>query len=461
MSNSTPAAPDPNQHDLYADHAGGNEASPVRMMAARKVCLGLLEHVLVQKQALDQALERDEGFKSLPTRDRAFCRMLVSTTLRRLGQIDDLIAKAEEKPAPKNPVLENILRMGVTQIMFMDVPDHAAVDTSVRLVDAAEMDKQKGFVNGLLRTIARVGKEWAGRQDEARLNTPEWLLKIWIEDYELRTAANIARANLSEAPLDITIKDESSRNYWSSAFKATELGAGSLRCRGVSGAVHEMQGFDDGMWWVQDAAAAFSARLSGDSSGHTVLDLCAAPGGKTMQLAAQGAHVIAVDRSAQRLKRLEENLHRMRLEEHVEIIAADAAAWQPQEPFKYILLDAPCSATGTIRRHPDVAHLKTQRDVERLVHVQAAILENAYNMLEPGGTLIYCTCSLQKSEGEHQIQRLFENHEDAYKIPVTAEEIGGMDEPVTDYGDLRILPYHMAALGGMDGFFISRIMKGG
>ncbi len=450
-----------NEHDLYADHQSDEPAPAGEMLSARRSALDLLEAVLSQKQALDHALERDDGFKALSSRDKAFCRMITSTTLRRLGQIDDLITRAEKKPRVKNSILQNILRMGVAQILFMNVPNHAAVDTCVRLADAYEMDKQKGFVNGLLRTITRVGREWQSRQDEARLNTPEWLLKIWIADYGLGEAANIAKANLSEAPLDITIKDEAERNHWSATLKATAMSTGTLRLIS-GGAVHEMPGFDDGMWWVQDAAAAIPAKLFGaDIKGQRVIDLCAAPGGKTMQLAAAGAHVTALDRSAQRLKRLEQNLERLRLGANVEIIAADAAAWQPQQPVPYILLDAPCSATGTIRRHPDVAHLKTPRDVERLIHVQANILENAFNMLAPGGVLIYCTCSIQKSEGEDQIARLFEAHEDAYKLPITAEELGGFEEAITDHGDLRILPYHQAALGGMDGFFISRITKKG
>lgn len=457
MSDQNPHIPDVNEHDLYADHDSG-EASAAHMLAARQVALGLLNHVLGQKQPLDQALERDEGIRSLPSRDRAFCRMVVATTLRRLGQIDDLIARAEKKSAPKPIVLQNILRMGIAQILFMNVPDHAAVDTSVRLADAAELDRQKGFVNGLLRTITRQGQEWLSKQDASRLNTPEWLLKMWISDYELRTAAEIAQANLAEAPLDLTIKDEKDRNYWQSTFKATQIGAGTLRCPS-GGSVTEMPGFDDGMWWVQDASAAIPASLFGDVQGRAVVDLCAAPGGKTMQLAARGAHVIAVDRSANRLKRLEENLRRLRLSDNVRVLAEDATVWRPKEAPSLILLDAPCSATGTIRRNPDVPHLKNEADMQRLVNVQANILENAFNMLAPGGVLVYCTCSLQKAEGEAQIQRLFEAHDNAYKLPITAQEIGGLEDPVTDQGDLRILPYHLAALGGMDGFFISRITK--
>ncbi len=455
---STPKPPEMNEHDLYADREAGDDISSGEMLAARQVALGLLNIVLGQRQALDNALDGDVGFRALPSRDRAFCRMIVSTTLRRLGQIDDLIMKAEKKSAQKNITLQNILRMGVAQIMFMEVPDHAAVDTSVRLADAAEMDRQKGFVNGLLRTITRVGREWGSRQDEARLNTPDWLLKTWIEDYELRGAAEIARANISEAPLDITINNEKDRNYWASAFKATQVGAGSLRVPS-GGAVHEREGFDDGMWWVQDASAAIPANLFGDVDGRQVIDLCAAPGGKTMQLAAKGAHVTAVDRSAKRLKRLSQNLERVRLQDNVEILVADATAWQPKEPVDFILLDAPCSATGTIRRNPDVAHLKTVQDMERLIHVQGNILANAYSMLAPGGVLIYCTCSLQMAEGEYQILKLFETHDDAYKIPIRADEVGGLDEAITENGDMRILPLHQAALGGMDGFFISRITK--
>ncbi len=450
-----------NPHDLYSDHSSGERADTMQMLGARQVALGLLQSVLAQKNPLDQALARDDAFKALPTRDRAFCRMIVSTTLRRLGQIDDMIAKAETRGGvTKNLMLQNILRMGVAQIIFMDVPDHAAVDTSVRLADAAQMDRQKDFVNGLLRTITREGKEWLSKQDETRLNTPEWLLKIWIAEYGLREAANIARANLVEAPLDITIRDESERNHWGSVFKASQIGAGTLRCPS-GGNVTNFEGFDEGRWWVQDASAAIPAALLGNVAGKTVVDLCAAPGGKTMQLAARGANVIALDRSAKRLQKLRENLARVRLEDRVQVEVADAAQWRPREVPQYILLDAPCSATGTVRRHPDVLHLKDPQDIERLASVQERILDNAFDMLAVGGVLVYCTCSLQKSEGEEQIARFLARHENAMKLAISADEIGDMEEPLTEAGDLRILPYHRAAHGGMDGFFISRITKRG
>jgi 16S rRNA (cytosine967-C5)-methyltransferase len=428
-------------------------------MDARRACLQLLDDVLQRKQALDHALEHQEAFTSLPQRDRAFTRMMISTILRRLGQIDDLIEKAiEKKDTPRNFTLQNILRLGAVQILFMGVADHAAVDTSVRLAEEKGMERQKPFVNGLLRTLTRTGEEWKARQDEGRLNTPEWLLKIWIEDYSLKTAAEIARANLSEAPLDIAVRDPGAKISWASIFKATELTTGSLRIT-AGGPITDLPGFDEGQWWVQDASAAIPMRLMGDVEGQSVIDLCAAPGGKTLQLAAAGAHVIALDRSAPRLRRLEDNLKRMQLAQSVEVICADASTWKPKQPAPYILLDAPCSATGTIRRHPDVPHLKSPRDLPGLINIQAAILENAFEILMVGGVLIYCTCSLQKAEGEAQIEAFLSRNPAASRLPIAKEELGGWDEALTPEGDLRILPFHMAALGGMDGFFIARLTK--
>lgn len=446
------------EHALYGDHDPGAEPLAFEGLSARRAALSVLEHVFDRKQTLDYALDAVEEFRALPARDKAFCRMLVATVLRRRGQIDDLIQRAEDRPSSKPPLLQHILRLGVAQIFFMEVADHAAVDTAVHLAESCGLARQKGFVNAVLRTMTRTGREWVERQDEVRLNTPEWLLKIWIEDYGLRPAAEIAKANLSEAPLDITIRDTDSKTYWAGCFKATELLTGSLR-KMSGGSPADMDGFDEGYWWVQDASAAIPARLFGNLEGQSVLDLCAAPGGKTMQLAAMGAHVTALDRSASRIKRLEENVRRVRLEERVKVIVSDASAWRPSAPVPLILLDAPCSATGTIRRHPDVPYLKNAQDIERLVQLQTRIFENAYNMLAPGGLLVYCTCSLQKSEGERQVEAFLERHPDARRIPITREELNGFDESLTDEGDLRILPYHQAALGGMDGFYIARLTK--
>ncbi|HEY8191852.1 MAG TPA: RsmB/NOP family class I SAM-dependent RNA methyltransferase, partial [Alphaproteobacteria bacterium] len=359
------------------------------MLAARQAALEITDTVLTRRQPLDQALEEHQGLHALPARDRAFVRMLVATMLRRMGQIDDFIRRATERDDPPSPpLLHHLLRLGAAQIAFMDVPDYAAADTSVRIAENCGMSRQKGLVNAVLRRIAREHRDWAEKQDPARMNTPEWLMKIWIADYGLRTAAEIAQANIAEAPLDISLKDASSQAYWTETLQAAALPTGTLR-RTAGGSVTELPGFADGMWWVQDAAAAIPARLFGDVAGKTVIDLCAAPGGKTAQLAAIGAHVMALDRSGNRMKRLEENLRRLRLEENVKVEAADAGAWQPREKASYVLLDAPCSATGTIRRHPDVPYLKSEADIARMSVAQERMIDNAAAMLAPSGILIY------------------------------------------------------------------------
>lgn len=451
---------DINPHDLYADHETEEPAPAADMLAARQMAIEILLAVLDRKQPLDDALAGSATFAALPGRDKAFCRMITGTVLRRLGQIDALIARAQDKPATLHPLIQTILRIGAAQIFFMEVPDHAAVDTAVRLTDAFEMDRQKGFVNAMLRTLTRDGHGWLGAQDPLRLNTPDWLLKSWITDYGLSSAVKIAEAHLSEAPLDLSIKDSSAVQYWAENLHGEIFAADTVRIRN-SGPVSDMIGFDDGMWWVQDASAAIPAALFGPVKDKTVIDFCAAPGGKTMQLAARGAHVIAIDRSAPRLKRLQDNLGRLRLQDRVEIVASDAAVWRPAQAPEAILLDAPCSATGTIRRHPDVAYLKSERDIERLARVQADLLAHGFDILAPGGILIYCTCSLQKAEGEAQISRLLAERPDSMKLPIRAEEIGGIAEAVTEDGDLRILPFHQGQKGGMDGFFISRVKKTG
>lgn len=428
-------------------------------LGSRKVALHLLEQILDKGRPLDQLLDGDEAFKSLVSRDRAFARMLTATALRRLGQIDDLIIRAmEKKEAPRPSMLHHLLRIGVTQIMFMAAPDYAVVDTAVRLAEQSGLERQKGLVNAVLRRVAREHRDWLGKQDDGRINTPDWLLQTWIADYGLREAAEIAQANLSEAPLDISIKSPGMRDYWVGVLDAHVLPTGTLR-RESGGMVYDLPGFDDGQWWVQDAAAALPARLFGDVAGKTIYDLCAAPGGKTAQLAALGAQVVALDRSAKRLQRLTENMARLKLSDRVKTEVSDAAAWTPREKADFILLDAPCSATGTLRRHPDVAYLKSPQDVARLCDAQGRLLAHAVEQLAPGGVLVYCTCSLQKDEGERQIERLLASGAPVQRKAIDAAEVGDLEALVTPEGDVRVLPYHLAAHGGMDGFYIARLVK--
>ena len=428
-------------------------------LESRRIAFRLLAEVLTRKSPLDQVLVGNEAFQNLDSRDRNFVRMLVSTCLRRKGQIDDLIHRTMDQDRPLHPPQAAIvLSIGICQILFMNVPHHAAVDTTVELAKSENMSRQKGFINAVLRRMIREGKEWCEKQDDVHLNIPSWLLDHWIKDYNLKGAAEIAQASLSEAATDITVKDPKECDYWAAELEATILPTGSLRLASA-GNIADLSGFEDGQWWVQDAAAALPAKLLGDIQSKTVIDLCAAPGGKTAQLAAAGANVIALDRSAKRLEKLKENMERLKLAPQVEVQAGDGAVWQPSELVDAVLLDAPCTATGTIRRHPDVMHLKGQKDILQLCDVQVRLLENAAKMVKTGGTLIYCTCSLQKAEGEQQVNSFLLNHLEFTRKPIKADEIGGVEEAVTDDGDLRVLPYHLAPQGGIDGFYVARLTK--
>ncbi len=429
-------------------------------LAPRACALAILQQVLAQKKPLDQALDTDSVFPRLDARDRAFVRMLVATALRRKGQIDDLIARAMDKAQePRPDTLRYILYVGITQILFMDVPDHAAVDTSVSLAAQAGLEKQKGFVNAVLRRMISEGVEWAKKQDDIALNFPDWILRAWIADYELSKTLDIATASLAEASLDITVKKKEEEKLWESTLESTRLPTGSLR-RTAGGHVADLPGLADGSWWVQDASSSLPVRLMGDIAGRHVIDLCAAPGGKTMQLAAAGARVTAVDRSASRMKLVHENLARTGLDKNVTTVIADGAEWRAPEKADIVLVDAPCTATGTIRRHPDLLHLKSERDLQQLVNVQARLLDNAASMVAgKGGFIFYCTCSLQRDEGERQVDRFVHDHPEFKRTSFKSVELPALANAITDYGDLRILPYHLAPHGGMDGFFVARLEK--
>jgi 16S rRNA (cytosine967-C5)-methyltransferase len=430
------------------------------MDVARQTALALLETVLSKRHAFDDSFAR--AVEPLAPQDRGFVRQLCATVLRRLGQIDDLIDGCLQKPLPPGmPAPRDILRLGVAQLLFLNTPAHAAIDTSVTLADT-HPDKRvasfKGVINAVLRRLSQEGAAKRARQDGPRLNTPKWLWDSWAKAYGGQNARLIAEMHLREAPLDITLKPGLDAKAWAQKLGGQVLPTGTVRVVGA-GRVEELAGYNDGVWWVQDAAAALPVRLFGDLAGKTVVDLCAAPGGKTAQLAAAGASVTAVDRAPPRVKTLNINLRRLQLQ--AEVVTADGALWKPAAPVDAVLLDAPCSATGTIRRHPDVALLKTERDVTTVKPVQAELLKNAARMLKPGGTLVYCVCSLQPEEGPQQVAAFLKGHQGFSRKPVTADEIGGLGELISPDGDLRTLPPHLAEQGGMDGFFAARLVKKG
>lgn len=430
------------------------------MANARLAALRLLEQVLLRKQSLDEAMESVADYKNLQGPDRAFARMLTSETLRRYGQITHLIDQHLKKPGGVEPFeAQLILCLGVTQLLFMETSVHAALNETVELCTPLRLTKLKGLVNAVLRNIDRMDKEKALHENSYKENIPEWIYESWVNDYGETEAALIAKASLHQAPTDITLKKPDELKFWKETMDALQLPTGSLRLQNKSGDVASLSGYSDGAWWVQDIAASLPVKLLGDMKDKAVLDLCAAPGGKTMQLAAMGADVTALDRSTGRMRRLKENLERTHLVSHVETVIADALTWKPKALFDTILIDAPCSATGTIRKHPDLLHLKTQKDLSKLITLQAQILECLPFWLNKGGVAVYATCSLQKSEGEEQIERFLEKHMGFARIPINASELGDMEQWVTGQGDMRCLPHHLAGLGGMDGFFAARLTR--
>ena len=423
---------------------------------ARGVAAHALGAILRRGCTLDQALDAAPGLDALPSRDAAFARLLLLTTLRRLGQIDAFLAGLMDRPLParRGPV-QDVLRLGVCQLAFLETPAHAAVASTVALAQGSRRAPYRGLVNAVLRRASREHGAIA-TLDAPRLNTPDWLWRCWCSAYGEARCRAIAETHLNEPPLDLSLVSDAPERVTElcAALGARRLPGGSLRLRGV-GDVARLAGYDAGEWWVQDAAAALPARLLGPVAGKRVLEIGAAPGGKTAQLAAAGARVTAVDRSAPRLARLKENLARLRLE--AEIVEADALEWSPPAPADMVLLDAPCTATGTIRRHPDIPHLRGPADVGRLADLQGRLLARAAGMVAPGGLLVYASCSLQPEECERRVDAFLAAAPNFKRLPVRAGELEGLSEAVTTAGDLRTWPCHWADEGGMDGFYAARL----
>jgi len=437
-------------------------ADAVPGLAVRRIAADIVDGVLRRGRALDEQLEgpaAHPGLAGLAERDRALARALVATVLRRLGTLRHLLGLLLDRGAPKEaPRVETALLLGAAQILFLDVPNHAAVDLAVRL---AQADRQAmhyaGLVNAVLRRLAREGAERLGSLEAAALDTPEWLMARWLKNYGATAAHAIAAANRIEPALDLTVKRDA--EGWAARLEGRVLPSGSVRLI-ARGAVPALPGFAEGAWWVQDAAAALPARLLGEVRGRRVADLCAAPGGKTAQLAAAGAHVIAVDRAPARLERLRANLVRLALQ--AELVCADVAEWTAQ-PFDAVLLDAPCSSTGAIRRHPDVPWRKRASDIAALAALQRALIARAVALLRAGGKLVYCTCSLEPEEGEEVVADLLARESGIRRLPIAPSEVFGCAEFITEHGDLRTLPCHWpdpdARFAGLDGFYVARLQK--
>ena len=437
-------------------------------LAARRIAADILDGVLHKRRTLDDQLDGAAahiGLRTLADRDRALMRRLVATALRRLGTLRHVLSRLLDRGLPGDaPRAQSALLIGAAQILWMDVPDHAAVDLSVRLVQAdRRAAKYAGLINAVLRRCAREGRALLDEAATQALDVPPWLMARWTAHYGAADAHAIAAAICHEPPLDLTVKADPA--HWAARLHGEALPTGTVRTL-LQGAVTMLPGFPEGQWWVQDAAAALPVRLFGDVAGQRIADLCAAPGGKTAQLVHGGAEVVALDRSPNRVARLRENLARLSLP--AETVVADAAEWAADDTragtFDGVLVDAPCTATGTIRRHPDVAWLKQDSDIAALTGLQGRLLQGAVRLLRPGGTLVYCTCSLEPEEGEQAIATLLASESGLQRIPVTPAEVAGLAELVTAAGDVRTLPSHLARpddprLGGLDGFYAARLMK--
>jgi 16S rRNA (cytosine967-C5)-methyltransferase len=361
----------------------------------------------------------------------------------------------------RSGTLYPILLSAAAQLIYLETPAHAAIDLAVTLAQydpkAKRYDK---LVNAVLRKVASEGEAIAARLDATRVNTPDWLWLRWASYWGAERAHAIAAAHLVEPPLDLTVKSDPA--LWAERLSGRVLPTGSVRLL-PKGRIEDLPGFAEGAWWVQDVAASLPARLLGDVAGKRVADLCAAPGGKTAQLALAGASVVAVDSSKTRLKLLGENLKRLGLE--AETVHADAAAWRPGAPFDAVLLDAPCSSTGTIRRHPDIPYLKSPKDIEALAALQARLLDNAATRVKPGGKLVYSTCSLEPEEGEAQIAAFLVRNGAFSLAPIAPEEVFGQAGWIEPSGCLRTFPYELGLdtpeWSGMDGFFATGLVHTG
>ena len=397
----------------------------------------------------------DARTKNLIASDKAFVKLVIMATIRHLGHIDNIIGRYVKRKPPN--IVEDILRIGVAQILFIKTPHYAAVSTSVDLAKRLGYSKMSGFINSVLRSLIKDEKNIFSEKKDFLLNTPKWLSDHMIRDYGIIEAQKIAEAHSVEPQLDLTFKHDSMVNSFLSQVNGIVLPSGTVRVKN-QGLVSKLPGYDKGLWWVQDTAAALPVKVLSRllESSASVLDVCAAPGGKTSQLLSLGFDVTSIDVSPARAEMLRHNLQRLNLS--TEIIINDFLQWKTQKKFDAVLIDAPCSSTGTIRRHPDIAYIKSNKDIPSLVELQKKLILRGCDLIKSGGYLLYSNCSILKKEGEDLIDSLMKDYN------LSLSHIRKHDNDfeaswVDGKGAIRVLPSFWKCFGGIDGFYIALLKK--
>ena len=441
-----------------------HESAPAKPgFAARAAATKILAAVIDRKTPLDGMLDAEGGnpaYKALADSDRALVRAILNSALRHLPRIEAAISSLLDVPLPEGArALHHVLVVGATQMLYLDVPDHSAVDLAVEQANRDPRNRRFAkLVNAILRRIGRE-KQVILEQVASVPAMPAWFLSRLESAYGAEAAVKISDTQLEPAAIDLTVKSDA--EGWAKRLNGVVLPTGSVRLAAFEGSIPSLEGFDDGEWWVQDAAASIPAKLFGSLAGKRVVDLCAAPGGKTAQLILSGGEVTALDQSANRLKRLSANLARLGLE--AETVVADMSQYQPDTLFDAALLDAPCSSTGTTRRHPDVLWTKGREDIAKLAALQERLLRHALTLVKPGGLVVFSNCSLDPEEGEDLVARLLADTDGVERVPIEPSDWPGLEAAISSLGAFRTTP-DMLSLGGgfasgLDGFFAAVLRR--
>jgi len=443
--------------------AGENKSAPPAGLQSRQTAMRLLGAVIDKKTPVDALTDNEHGhphYLMLASRDRALVRAILGVAFRHRGDIEAALKHFLDRPLPGGAkALKHLLHVAAAQILYLDVPDHAAIYLAVAAAKKnPQLKRFAGLINAILRRLSKEAGTIRKMQDPF-INAPRWFNHMLLETYGKEKAEAILAVQQYEPPLDITVKTDP--QMWTARLGGRILPNGTVRLTGFEAPLTELPGFAEGAWWVQDVAASLPARLMGAIKGQRVADLCSAPGGKTAQLVLAGAHVTAVDLSENRLKRLKYNMARLGFD--VKTWAGDLRKITPDQLFDAVLLDAPCSSTGTIRRHPDVLWIKDENDIHKLASLQAELLNHAIDLTRRGGTIMFSNCSLAPDEGEKLVGKLLDTRKDIMLMPVLPQEIPGLEQLITPEGFLRTTPADLPddnpRLSGMDGFFAARLKR--